>query len=123
MAQQRESIFSSGVGDLTDFAPKPKGMRERRDDPAVSAVAEEAGFQSREPRQVAAPPPPKPQPERLVQVGFRTTEEVRDAIDAVAHRYDWPKRLVLERAVGALQRALADGIDPKSLDHLSNPKP
>lgn len=117
MAREREPLFGAGqgdeIGDLSDFAPKPRP--EPPDRPAIRALAEGAGFRSREP-QTGPALRSSAITGRNTQINLKARPETILLFSAIAERHDWSKALTFERAVAALRRLLEDGVDPKSLD-------
>ncbi len=119
MSRAREPLFPTD--DLSDFATKPKAHAPAPPKDALAAVATEAGFQSREPRTPVTEPPPKPAlaghvTGRNAQINLKAKPSTIQAFAEIAEDRDWSKALTFERAVTALKRLLAEGVDPKSLD-------
>lgn len=113
MSDKRAGVFEDDL-DISSFAPKPSARAER-----VKAVAEEAGFRSRDPLppQAEAPTPPaEPSEERREQRRYRTGRnqqlnlKVRaqdaEAFYAIADTEGWVLGEVFARAVTALAREL-----------------
>jgi hypothetical protein len=98
--------------DLSEFRPKPPASPEQ-----VRGVAEQAGFQSREPKAAAEPLPAAPQrrePRRYrtgrnVQLNLKVRQEAVDAFYRLADERGWVLGEAFERAVAALERELRKG--------------
>lgn len=122
MSGKRAGLFEEDGPDLSDFRPKPPARPEQ-----VKAVAEEAGFRSRDPRpqdRPAGPPPgpaplPAPPPAKREQRRYRTGRnqqlnlKVRaqdaEAFYAIADAQGWVLGETFARAIAALSRELKEG--------------
>lgn len=119
MSGKRAGLFEEDGPDLSDFRPKPPARPEQ-----VKAVAEEAGFRSRDPvipdRAAKAPPAPEAvapfSPPRQEQRRYRTGRnqqlnlKVRaqdaEAFYAIADAQGWVLGEAFARAIAALSREL-----------------
>lgn len=119
MSGKRAGLFEEDGPDLSDFRPKPPARPEQ-----VKALAEEAGFHSREPvRPATGPmPPPAPPPPRLAapaareqrryrtgrnqQLNLKVRAQDAEAFYALADAQGWVLGEAFARAVAALAREL-----------------
>ncbi|MEN2989539.1 hypothetical protein WG926_14580 [Tistrella sp. BH-R2-4] len=114
-----ETAGADPLRDLSDFRPG----RRPADDPRatrdlVRPVAEESGFRSRDPRNWADDTPrPRGRPPGppTVAVSLRVNVRTAALLDQIAADREWTKTRTFERAVAALERLLAEGVDPKTL--------
>lgn len=120
--KERESIFGSvdepetdDIGDLSEFGTKPRPAESSELRHAIQGLAKSSGFKSREP-QVVPPSNARHLTGRNAQINLKAKPETIDQFNSIAYDHDWSKALTFERAVSALRRALAEGIDPKTLD-------
>lgn len=118
MGKQRSPLFSD-TDDLSDFAPTPRSAKPPlppREE--VEAVARSTGFTSREPRpaETIQGRAGRAITGRNAQINLKARQSTIDVLSAIADQHDWSKALTFERAVAALQRLLAQGVDPKTLD-------
>ena len=111
--------------DLSKFAPKPGPDKDALPQEQVRAIAEASNFPSRDPkpRRAVAPAVPQAVAERPAvlsrreprrhrtgrntQFSVRTTPETLDAFYAIADSQGWLMAETVERALAALQQALA----------------
>jgi hypothetical protein len=114
MTDKRAGLFEDDL-DISGFAPRPPARAEQ-----VKAVAEEAGFRSREPipvRPASAAPIPQPVPEerreqrrhrtgRNQQLNLKVRPQDAAAFYAIADAEGWVLGDVFARAIAALEREL-----------------
>ncbi|MBK1662120.1 stability/partitioning determinant [Paracraurococcus ruber] len=113
MSGKRAGLFEEEGPDLSDFRPKPPARAEQ-----VKALAEEAGFRSREPlRQAPLPPPPAPAASpareqrryrtgRNQQLNLKVRPQDADALYAIADAQGWVLGEAFAHAIAALTREL-----------------
>lgn len=126
MGKQREPLFGASddsseddeIGDLSRFEVKKRAPgNDAPQRQQLREIADSAGFQSRDPRaQDTAAGRGGRVTGRNAQINLKARPDVIEAFSAIADRHDWSKALTFERAVAALERLLAEGVDPKSLD-------
>lgn len=114
MSGKRAGLFEDGP-DLSDFRPKPPARPEQ-----VKALAEEAGFRSREPQDRPAgglPAPATTVPEarreqrryrtgRNQQLNLKVRAQDAEAFYAIADAQGWVLGEAFARAIAALAREL-----------------
>ena len=125
MGKEREPLFAredvlppaADIDDLSEFGTKPRPRVPDTARPTIRALAEDAGFRSREPRSGQMRPVRSSHiTGRNAQINLKARPETIDTFSAIADEHDWSKALTFERAVAALRRLLAEGADPQSLD-------
>ena len=111
MSDKRAGLFEDDL-DIGGFAPKPPARAAQ-----VKAVAEEAGFRSREPAAARPPPPAAPVTEerreqrrhrtgRNQQLNLKVRPQDAAAFYAIADAEGWVLGDVFARAIAALEREL-----------------
>lgn len=102
MSGKRAGLFEDGP-DISDFQPKPPARPEQ-----VKAIAEEAGFRSREP--VTTPPAKREQRRyrtgRNQQLNLKVRAQDAEAFYAIADAQGWVLGEAFARAIAALAREL-----------------
>jgi hypothetical protein len=97
--------FGAALGDLSDFAPKPKSSPKPDAKIDTRQAAEAAGFKSREAK---ATEPAKPQRRRRTgrnaQFNIKARPETIEAFYKVADANDWGLGETLEHAVALLKQ-------------------
>lgn len=111
MSGKRAGLFEEDGPDLSDFRPKAPARSEQ-----VRAVAEEAGFRSRDPLPQPppeAPPPPAAEREqrrhrtgRNRQLNLKVRAQDAEAFYAIADAQGWVLGETFARALAALAREL-----------------
>jgi len=120
MSGKRAGLFEEDGPDLSDFRPKPPARPEQ-----VKAVAEEAGFRSRDPRPQDRPAGPAPEPLSLPappakreqrryrtgrnqQLNLKVRAQDAEAFYAIADAQGWVLGEAFARAIAALSRELEE---------------
>ena len=129
MSGSRPSIFSGDDDlDLSRFKPKTELEKAAVSEEAVRQIAEEGGFPSRAPKPRAAVRPQLPKRPILAKSGRtellnaritkRAHDEFHDIVEAERLRYEAGESMhrvtlgeVVERALAALKREMAQGVD------------
>lgn len=114
MAERAGVFDSAGDFDIAGFTPKkPKAGSSEVATDALRAVSEASSFQSREPTAARPEQPPKREPRRYrtgrnVQLNVKVSAETLASFHALADSQGWVLGETLERAVGALEREIAE---------------
>lgn len=97
--------LSGAAEEFKDWTPNDATNDERPDKNAIDEAAEKVGFTSREPKAA-----PAAEPETSAIFSMRAKTAVIDEFKAFANEQEpkWPQGYVLERALAALKRELAE---------------